>query len=137
MSAVEFYYHNYSNIQPLLSIRTTGCIGFNKAAIEKFNLEKGMFFLLGYDRVEKKIVLKQVEPNALGARKLHLHLQKKKPIKEPWRTYSNAINAKGFLKYFNINYDVCQTYPAIQNTDKSIEAILKKGTKCVRKFSFR
>ena len=96
--ALEFFRKAGRGFIPKASLRKGGQIGFNYAAIRKFNLVDGESVLLGYDRACKMVAIQRIDEPEEGTKKITI------------REKSGAISAKGFFDYFEITHEKTISY---------------------------
>ena len=90
--AIVFFTEEGRSYEPKVSIRMQGQIGLSQGAVSRYNLKDGDCVLLGYDKDERKVVMKLVDCEQKGAKKITI------------RNGNASIGAKSFLDYFDVPY---------------------------------
>lgn len=119
--ALEFFRKEGRGFIPKASVRRGGQIGFNQAAIRKFNLTDGQNVLLGYDKDCKMVVIQRIGEPEQGAKKITI------------REKSGAISAKGFLDYFEIPREESRSYHLEEDVENNyLKFFLEDETSQIR-----
>jgi hypothetical protein len=106
--AFERFTAKGKSFQPKISLRKNGHIGFNQAAIDKFQLMTYKYAVLFYDRENKIIGIKPTNEAEEGARSLR--------VKE-----TNAyVAARTFMDCFSIPYALTERYNATWDDDEQM-----------------
>lgn len=104
--AFERFLHAGRGNRPKISIRSNGQIGFNMAAIERFQLRKQKYAVLFYDKLERLIgILPTGKKEDEGAVKMQV------------RPTNASISGKSFLDYYEIEYEKTRKFSAVMRPE--------------------
>ncbi len=102
----EKFLHAGRGNKPKISIRSNGQIGFNMAAIEKFQLKRHKFAVLFYDKQKRMIgIVPTGNKEDEGAVKLQV------------RPTSASISGKSFLDYYEIHHEKTRRFSAVMRQE--------------------
>lgn len=106
--AIEYFTKEGKGYAPKASIRKPGQIGLNQGAVTRFKFKNGEHVLLGYDREKKMVVIRRLEEDEKGAKKISLKMN------------NGAISAKSFFDYFGIPYDKSHAYELHEDKENGL-----------------
>lgn len=115
--AFQRFTESGKGFKPRISIRPSGTIGINDAALRKFGLKEYKFIALYFDPESKQIALGGAFDNEVGAQRLNLG-----------RTGA-SVSAKRFLDYYDLGVSSTEHYECHFDSEQNLVILDQRVTK--------